>query len=190
MAAVLGDLADAVVVRGVQAAVSSLVLLKEQDAGRAALVVAGDGLSSPHESRGTAPVGVWLRERVRCDDALRSVVERLLDGAVLVETVDVAAQQTQLHPALVFVTPAGDVFSRDVVHGGSQSTLSLLEVQAAYDETEAALQQAVHSAERARFDMVAAKSIQEAAAAAVEQALAGFMNQMRAWLQLQSSWVS
>lgn len=173
VAAVLGDLADAVVVRGVQAAVSSLVLLKQQDAGRAALVVANDGFNAPASDRNVAPAGVWLRDRVRCDEALTSVVDRLLVGAVLVESVDIAAEQSQQHSDLVFVTPAGDVFSRDVVHGGSQSTLSLLEVQAAYDETDAALQQAVHSAERARFDMVAAKQVQETAAAAVEQALSG-----------------
>jgi len=173
VAAVLGDLADAIVVRGVQAAVSSLVLLKEQDAGRAALVVATEGFDHHLGTRGTAPTGIWLRDQVRCDDSLRSVVDRLLDGAVLVTDVDEAAKASQSHPELTFVTPLGDVFTRDVVHGGSQSTLSLLEVQAAYDETESALQLAVHTAERARFDMVAAKQAQAQAVSLVEQALSG-----------------
>jgi chromosome segregation protein len=173
VAAVLGDLADAIVVRGVQAAVSSLVLLKEQDAGRAALVVATEGFDNHVGTRGAAPTGSWLRDQVRCDDSLRSVVDRLLDGAVLVTDVEQAAAASQSNPELIFVTPVGDVFSRDVVHGGSQSTLSLLEVQAAYDETEAALQHAVHTAERARFDMVAAKQAQGQASTLVEQALSG-----------------
>ncbi|MFA7324850.1 MAG: chromosome segregation protein SMC, partial [Candidatus Nanopelagicales bacterium] len=173
VAAVLGDLADAVVVRGVDAAVSSVILLKERDAGRAALVVAPDGASPVPAASALAPAGSWLIDQVSCDNALRAVIERLLVNAVLVDEVQLAAQLSQVHPSLVFVTQAGDVFTHDVVHGGSQSAPSLLEVQAAFDETQAALQQVVHAAERARFDMVAARQAQLDAAAVVEHALSG-----------------
>ena len=173
VAAILGDLADAVVVRGVQAAVSSVVLLKERDAGRAALVIASSDAAQAPATLGSAPVGSWLRQQVACEEALSAALDRFLHGVVLVDDVEIAAAQSQLHPALTFVTPLGDIFARDVVHGGSQSTLSLLEVQAAYDETSAALQQAVHSSERARFDMVAARQAQAQAAAQVEATLAG-----------------
>lgn len=171
VAAVLGDLADAVVVRGAQAAISSVVLLKERDAGRAALVLLPDAPAAP-ELREAAPVGTWLADAVTCDPALTPVVDRLLAGAVLVEGLEQAAAQAAAHPSLVVVTPAGDVFARDVVHGGSQSAPSLIEAQAAHDETAAALQEVIHRAERARFDMIAARERQQAAAQAVEQALA------------------
>ncbi|MSV52229.1 MAG: AAA family ATPase, partial [Actinobacteria bacterium] len=98
VAAALGDIADAVVVRGVDAAVSSLVLLKDQDAGRAALVIAdlpGTGLAGatglPLESGASVAGGRWLRETVRCDDEVGPMVDRLLSRCVLVrELSDVA----------------------------------------------------------------------------------------------------
>ncbi|MDD2859032.1 MAG: chromosome segregation protein SMC [Candidatus Nanopelagicales bacterium] len=171
VAAVLGDLADAVVVRGSQAAVSSVVLLKERDAGRAALVVMPDGPAEAPAGALAAPIGTWLADTVTCDPALAPVIARLLAGAVLVDGLEQAAAQAQAHPGLVFVTATGDVFTHDVVHGGSQSAPSMIEVQAAHDETETALQQVIHAAERARFDMIAARERQQAAAAAVEQTL-------------------
>ena len=171
VAAALGDVADSIVVRGVDAAVSSLVLLKEQDAGRAALVIADQHRGEDGGAQGPAPSGRWLRDAVRCDDSLRPVVDRLLRNCVLVADLEAAARGQQSRPDLVFVTEAGDVFSAGVVHGGSSSSPSLLEVQAAYDETAEELERTTHAAERARFDLVAAKARQDEAASRVESAL-------------------
>jgi chromosome segregation protein len=171
VAAALGDIADAVVVRGVAAAVSSLVLLKEQDAGRAALVIADDSGRPSPRSDAAAPTGRWLCDLVRCDDNVRPVVDRLLGRHVLVDDMHEAARAQQQHPDLVFVTGAGDMFADGVVHGGSTSAPSLLEVKAAYDETAEALQASTHAVERARFDLVAAKVTQTDAAGRLEAAL-------------------
>ncbi|GDX33048.1 chromosome partition protein Smc [Actinomycetes bacterium] len=170
VAAALGDVADAVVVRGVDAAVSSVVLLKEQDAGRAALVLA-DGAGAGSAPVGAPPVGSWLRAAVRCEDNLRSVVDRLLMNCVLVEDVRTAADAQRAHPDLVFVTEAGDIFAAGVVHGGSVDKQSLLEVQAAHDQTARDLVVATHDLERARFDLVSARDAQRAAADFAEGAL-------------------
>ena len=173
VAAALGDISDAVVVRGFDSAVSSLVLLKEQDAGRAALVVTGlsplEGEVAPHP--GSLSIGRWLRETVRCDGDVRPVVDRLLARIVLVSDIGEVARALQERPDLVFVTDAGDIFADGVVHGGSTSAPSLLEVKAAYDETEQALEVATHAVERSRFDLVAAKETQRLAAERVENAL-------------------
>ena len=178
VAAALGDIADAVVVRGVDAAVSSLVLLKDQDAGRAALVIAdlpGTGLAGatglPLESGASVAGGRWLRETVRCDDEVGPMVDRLLSRCVLVRELSDVARAQQERPDLVIVTEAGDIFADGIVHGGSTSAPSLLEVKAAYDETEAALDTATHAVERCRFDLVAAKEAQRQAAERVEHAL-------------------
>ncbi len=178
VAAALGDIADAVVVRGVDAAVSSLVLLKDQDAGRAALVIAdlpGTGLAGatglPLESGASVAGGRWLRETVRCDDEVGPMVDRLLSRCVLVRELSDVARAQQERPDLVIVTEAGDIFADGIVHGGSTSAPSLLEVKAAYDETEAALDTATHAVERCRFELVAAKEAQRQAAERVEHAL-------------------
>jgi len=171
VAAALGDIADAVVVRGVDAAVSSLVLLKEQDAGRAALLVAGAVVPTRpvHEA---APTGRWMRDVVRCDPKVASVIDEVLAAHVLVDDVDAAAAGQEQRPDLVFVTRAGDVFARGIVQGGSSSAPSLLEVQAAFDETAQALEQSAHTVERIRFELAAARQVQQAAAEGVEAALA------------------
>jgi len=173
VAAALGDVANAVVVRGVEAAVSCLVLLKDQDAGRAALVVAGDAARAVSAGMEVEPppVGRWMTEMVRCDDQVAAVIDGFLVGCVLVAGLDEAAEGSRQRADLVFVTPEGDVFAQGVVHGGSSSAPSLLEVQAAYDETAQALQQAAHGLERTRFELVAARQAQQDAAARVEAAL-------------------
>ena len=171
VAAALGDIADAIVVRGVDAAVASIVLLKEQDAGRAAIVIA-DGSARGWSPSGDAPVGRWLRDAVSCDDALRPVVDDLLARTVIVTDIDAAVSAQRVHPDLVFVTGAGDVLAHGIAHGGSESAPSLLEAQAAFDETERDLAGAAHALERTRFDLVAARDRQRQASSVVETALA------------------
>lgn len=171
VAAALGDIADAVVVRGVDAAIASIVLLKEQDAGRAAIVIA-DGSARGWSPTGGAPTGRWLRDAVSCDDALRPVVDDLLARTVIVEDIETAVSAQRMHPDLVFVTGAGDVLGHGIAHGGSESAPSLLEAQAAYDETERDLATAAHALERTRFDLVAARDRQRQASSIVETALA------------------
>ena len=168
VAAVLGDLADAVVVRGVRGAVESLVVLKELDAGRATIVVAdpaerdASGLGSP------APMGSWLRESVRAGAGLSSIVEQLLGSAVLVQDTDAAARGVESHPSLVWVTEQGDVFRQGLVRGGSVGTPSLVEVQAALDEARATLGELTHDAERLTFDLAGARERQSSATSVAE----------------------
>ena len=171
VAAALGDIADAVVVSGIDAAMQAVVLLKDEDAGRAALVIADS--ERPRAQR--PPIreaGRPLLGFVHCDDALLPVVEHLLERWTLVESLDEAARLLREHPGLSFVTPAGDVLAAGVVHGGSASAPSLLEVQAAYDDATEGMSLIGHELDRLRFDMAAAKSRQAAAAARVESALA------------------
>ena len=171
VAAALGDVADAIVVTGIDVAMTAVVLLKEQDAGRAALVIAA--AERPRAERpAVRDAGRPLLELLRCDEILRPVVDHLLERWVLVDDLATASAQQHVHPGLSFVTPAGDVLAAGVVHGGSASAPSLLEVQAAYDETSQALDDVVHEIERLRFDLAAAKQRQARAAERVESALA------------------
>ena len=170
VAAVLGDLADAVVVRGMDSATASLVLLKEQEAGRGALIVTDVGSARSDHHEYTGP-GRLLTSLVRCDDSIRPAVDRLLASAVLVDGVDDAAAGVRQRPDLIWVTQAGDTFTQGVARGGSAHAPSLLEVQAAFDEAEASLAHLERRGEQIRFEMVAARDAQNAAANRVETAL-------------------
>ena len=168
VAAALGDVADAVVVQGMHAAMQAVVLLKDDDAGRAAILVVDDARPTVAQPR----VGVPLVSRVRCDDAVRPVVEQLLSTWVLVDDLEQAAALQRQEPALSFVTVAGDVLSGAVVHGGSAGGPSLLEVQAAYDEARETSDDLGRQLDRIRFDMVAARARQQEAVQRVEGTLA------------------
>ena len=170
VAAALGDVADAVVVSGIDAAMRAIVLLKEEDGGRAAIVVADAEQARPSRPP-VREAGRPLVEFVTCDDALRPVVDHLLERWVLADDLAEAARMQHMHPGLSFVTSAGDVLSGGVLHGGSASQPSLLEAQAAFDETSAELAAIVHELDRLRFDMAAARAAQEQAAGRVEAAL-------------------
>ncbi len=171
VAAALGDVADAVVVTGMDAAMQAVVLLKDEDAGRAALVVADAEAARPSRPP-VRDAGRPLLDSVHCDAVLQPVVDHLLERWCLVADLREAADLAAHHPGLSFVTPDGDVLAQGVVHGGSASTPSLLEVQAAYDETTAALDAIGHDLERLRFDMATARTAQAAAARRVEGTLA------------------
>ncbi|MDA2987924.1 MAG: chromosome segregation protein SMC [Actinomycetota bacterium] len=171
VAAVLGDLANAIVVRGQSAAVDAVALLKDTDAGRVAIVVVDDSpTSAPAVS--APPNGRWVRDLVRCDDLVRPVVDSLLKDTVLVDDVAAAMDGHRLAGHLTWVTSAGDVVARGVVRGGSSASESLVEVQAAYEKATAELQDLVQRSERLRFDLSAARDQQTEAASGVERALA------------------
>ena len=169
VAAALGDAADAVVVRGIDSAVEALLLVKEQDAGRVALVLAdaNAAMAAPE----SAPVGTALIDLVRCDVSLRPAVSHLLAGTAMVENVRAAAEAKRQFPSWTFVTLDGDVLGTAIAHGGSASAPSLLEVQAAFDEAQAELATTAHELERTRFELAAAKQAQSAAASHAESTL-------------------
>ena len=169
VAAALGDVADAIVLSGISDAMAAVVLLKQEDAGRAALVVAS---AEPRPARPRVrEAGQPLLDFVRCDDALQPVVDQLLERWTLVSDLAEAAELAVHHPGLSFVTAEGDVLSQGVVHGGSASAPSLLEVQAAFDETTAQVERVGHELDRLRFDMAAARTRQADAAQRAESAL-------------------
>jgi len=171
VAAVLGDLANAIVVRGQSAAIEAVALLKDTDAGRVALVVVDDSPSSS-TAVSAPPNGRWLRDFVRCDDLVRPVVDSLLKDAALVDDVAAAMAGHRSAGHLTWVTSAGDVVARGVVRGGSSVSESLVEVQAAYEQAKAELDDLIQRSERLRFDLAAARDSQAEAAAGVERALA------------------
>ncbi|MFJ4848865.1 MULTISPECIES: chromosome segregation protein SMC [unclassified Streptomyces] len=167
VAAALGAAADAVAVSGPSAAAEALRLLRKDDAGRAALLVAGDtalpgGAALPPGCRSAASL-------VAGPDGLLPAVRRLLRDVVVVDTLSDAETLVSGHPALTAVTAEGDVLGAHFAHGGSAGAPSLLEVQAAVDEAAAELESlAVRCAELAEAQGLA-KERRAAAARQVDE---------------------
>ncbi len=172
VAAALGWAADAVAVDSVQAARRAVATLRERDAGRAGLLVGATATTTEVASwpqlSGTA---VWARDVVTCPAGVRPAIEQLLDRVALVDDPSTAVDLVELGMGITAVTPDGDVFAPGFVRGGSASAPSLIEIQAAVDETRDKAQDAVRRGEQAKFALATATEAVTAANDVVEAAL-------------------
>ncbi|MFG2846598.1 chromosome segregation protein SMC [Kitasatospora sp. NPDC048296] len=138
VAAALGAAADAVAVDSPSAAAGALRLLRDQDAGRAALLIAG-AAEVPHPA-GELPDGArWAGELVDGPAELLAAVRNLLAGVAVVADLDSALRLVAERPGLSAVTAEGDRLGAGFAHGGSGGAPSLLETQAAVDEAARAI---------------------------------------------------
>ncbi|AOR31868.1 chromosome segregation protein SMC [Streptomyces fodineus] len=193
LAAAFGAAADAIAVATPASAAEAIRLLRKQDGGRAALLLAGameptsgdapqtGAGQHPHaapprgapshdepaaaESPAAAPPGGRLAaELVRGPAELMPAVRRLLQGTVVVDTLEDAEDLIYAHPGLTAVTSEGDLLGAHFAHGGSAGAPSLLEVQASVDEAAAELAElAVRCEELAQEQRTAAERRTEAA---------------------------
>ncbi|MGP4033769.1 chromosome segregation protein SMC [Pseudarthrobacter sp. 1C304] len=190
IAAALGAASDAVVVQDAEAAATAVQRLKDDDAGRAALLLAGAAGGAPGPASGSAadpatdsvadlPAGArWAAELVTApgpgDTEIPGLpLDRLLAGTAVVEDLADAAGLVARRPELTVVTTAGDVVTALTVSGGSAKAPSLIEVQAAVDDAAARLAAVTAGLERQRFALAAARArraeAQERADAALDK---------------------
>ena len=175
IAAALGTSSDAVVVQDGGAAAKAVQRLKDDDAGRAALLLAGATAALP-ESGAELPGGArWAARLVTAsgpDDAASGLpLSGLLAGIAVVDGLDDAAELIATHPELTAVTRSGDVFTALTVSGGSAKAPSLIEVQAAVDDASARLATVTAELERQRFALAAAQARRAAAQERADAAL-------------------
>ncbi|MEA5456569.1 chromosome segregation protein SMC [Sinomonas sp. JGH33] len=174
VAAVLGSVAEGLAMDDDGAAHRALERLRADDAGQAALLIAGaPAPESALADRPELPVGAcWLDAVVRPDARVRGAVGRLLSRAV--GAADAAQARAILadHPELTVATRRGDVFSAAVVRGGSPGAPSTLELQAQVAEAEGALAAAHAEHERAGFELAGARDRVREATQRADAALA------------------
>jgi chromosome segregation protein len=191
LAAALGACADAVAVSGPAAAAEALRLLRKDDAGRAALIVAGPPpLAGPGpatgvaaRAQGTTEMGPGGAEpaaggpavaRLAADlvsgpDELLLAVRRVLRDVVVVGTLTDAEAVVAAWPELTAVTAEGDLLGAHFAQGGSAGAPSLLEVQAAVDEAAAELERLAVRCEELTGRQQEAKEARASAARLVDE---------------------
>lgn len=174
IAAALGDASEAIVVRDPAVAAEVVQLLKDDDGGRASLLLASaSGVPEAVAlAAGQLPAGArWAAELATAADGSRPAVTALLAGVAVVEDPQDASQLVAERPELTAVTRAGDVFTALAVTGGSAKAPSTLEVQAAVDDAETRLAAVTADLERNRFAMAGAKARRAEAQARADAAL-------------------
>ncbi|MEE2530597.1 chromosome segregation protein SMC [Pseudarthrobacter sp. J75] len=173
VAAALGEAASAVIVSDAAAASAAIQLLKDDDAGRAFLLLE----SAPLPNSGTGvvtelPAGArWAADLATADGAHQGAVAALLAGTAVVDDLETAAGLVARYPHLTAVTVDGDIHSAVLAAGGSASAPSMLEVQPAVDEAAGRLAAVNAGLERTRFALAGAKGRMEEAQERADAAL-------------------
>ncbi|MFJ8077900.1 chromosome segregation protein SMC [Streptomyces sp. NPDC096176] len=146
VAAALGAAADAVAVANPATAAEAIRLLRKQDGGRAALLLAGGAGPESGAPESTTPQASadgppYAADLVSGPPGLMPAVRRLLQGIVVVGTLEDAEDLVYARPGITAVTAEGDVLGAHFAQGGSAGAPSLLEVQASVDEAAAELEE-------------------------------------------------
>ncbi|MBE4719724.1 chromosome segregation protein SMC [Pseudarthrobacter sp. AB1] len=174
IAAALSGASEAIVVRDPDVAAVVVQLLKDDDAGRASLLLAS-AVPMRDATSGTGeplPAGArWAVDLASAGGGPALAVAALLTGVAVVEDLDGAGLLVAERPDLTAVTRAGDVFTALTVTGGSAKAPSLLEVQAAVDDAEARLAVVTADLERNRFALAGAEVRRAEARTRAEAAL-------------------
>ncbi|PYE14017.1 condensin subunit Smc [Williamsia limnetica] len=178
IAAAMGPAADAVATADLPAARSALSSLRDNEGGRAAVLIGGVNPSG----RGSAdlPAGAdWALDVVEGPEALRGALELLLGYTVVAEDVS-TAEQVLAHAAgavpylgaLRVVTIDGDLIGAGWRSGGTGARPSTIEVQSAIDSARAELAQSQRRSEELVAALAGALAQQTERRETAEQALA------------------
>ncbi|HEY4459558.1 MAG TPA: chromosome segregation protein SMC, partial [Pseudonocardiaceae bacterium] len=171
LAAALGAIADAVAVSGGDDAVSALKMLRDNDSGRAGLLVGGTESIVDKSGWPALPFGAsWAVDLVEVPQGLRGAVHRALDRLAVVDDLEVAREFVRQHRGVRAATADGDLLGTDWAVGGSGRAQSVIEVQAAVDEANDKLIKAEQAAQHAGAALTGARAEQEARRDDVAQA--------------------
>ncbi len=199
IAAAFGASASAIAVRDVEAAADILIKLREQDAGRAELVIAdggdgsspggagerhgsgfGDGPGSLAAGQTGVAGGEWdgrsvqrAADLVKAPGELTAALDRLLAGVMVAPDLAAGLELVLADPAVAVVTAAGDLLGAHWARGGSASGQSLLGLRAAAQQAAEQLAEAEVAAQRAERELAEAIDYEESAREALAQAQSG-----------------
>jgi chromosome segregation protein len=148
-ASALGSLADAIVVRDLNSAVTALTTLRSENLGQADLLILDrESASSPAIPQGLTPLLQYLHT-----GEIQDLLTSLLSTTVVAADARAAAEILRAHSHLTVVTRDGDLLTSKRVRGGSQSSSSLIEITALMEELSGKLETLSHECNRLAFEI-------------------------------------
>jgi len=132
--AALGSHLQAVLVEDASLAEALIDRLTEKKLGHAAVLPKSFVETSSGTQMEAVPEGAigWALDRVKVDDGVRSVIERLLDRVLVVPDLNMALKLRNDHPGVTFATQGGELVGAEgVLRGGAagEGNVSVLERQ-------------------------------------------------------------
>ncbi|HEY3895682.1 MAG TPA: chromosome segregation protein SMC [Pseudonocardiaceae bacterium] len=173
VAAALGAATDALAASDMDVASAAVALLRDQDAGRAGLIIGGAPAAEDRSSWPELPAGArWAVDVLSAPEALVPALTRLLARTVVVDDLAAARALVRVQPEIRAVTAGGDVLSVSWAQGGSGRTMSVIEVQAAVDDSRARLAESETLIERLAAELEGANAEEGDRAEDVDNTLA------------------
>ena len=167
VAAALGTLSNAVVVQDLNAAVTAISALRNENLGQAELLVTNNS-ENPVAS---LPSGLTpLLNHVNGNE-ISSLLAALLGNVAIAADGRSAADILNNHPKVNVVTRDGDIYTTNRVRGGSKNSSSLVEIQALINQLTDELATASHDHERLNFEIQNAEHVLSNRQSEFDQAL-------------------
>ena len=166
-ASALGSLADAIVVRDLNSAVTALRTLRSENLGQAdVLILDRENVAAVSLPQGLTPLLQHLHS-----SEINDLLTSLLSTTVVAQDPASAADILRSHPHLTVVTRDGDLLTSKRVRGGSQSSSSLIEITALMEELAGKLETLSHECNRLTFEISTASTEVESKQSAFDLAL-------------------
>jgi chromosome segregation protein len=166
-ASALGSLADAIVVRDLNSAVTALRTLRSENLGQAdVLILDRENVAAVSLPQGLTPLLQHLHS-----SEINDLLTSLLSTTVVAQDPASAADILRSHPHLTVVTRDGDLLTSKRVRGGSQSSSSLIEITALMEELSGKLETLSHECNRLTFEISTASAEVESKQSAFDLAL-------------------
>ncbi len=166
-ASALGSLADAIVVRDLNSAVTALRTLRSENLGQAdVLILDRENAAAVSLPQGLTPLLQYLHS-----SEINDLLTSLLSTTVVAPDSASAADILRSHPHLTVVTRDGDLLTSKRVRGGSQSSSSLIEITALMEELSGKLETLSHECNRLTFEISTASADVESKQSAFDLAL-------------------
>ena len=166
-ASALGSLADAIVVRDLNSAVTALRTLRSENLGQADVLI----LDRENAATVSLPQGLTPLLQHLHSSEINDLLTSLLSTTVVAQDPASAADILRSHPHLTVVTRDGDLLTSKRVRGGSQSSSSLIEITALMEELSGKLETLSHECNRLTFEISTASTEVESKQSAFDLAL-------------------
>ncbi len=149
VAAALGSLADSVVVQDMNAAVTAISALRNENLGQAEILVSNNAdIFGSQVPSGLTPILNHVH-----GSEISSLLTALLGNTAVASDAINAAEILNSNPNLKVVTRDGDAFTSTRVRGGSKNSSSLIEIQVLISQLTEELTTANHECERLNFEI-------------------------------------
>lgn len=169
IAAILAHFADAVLVEDLATAIEELERSHREGSGQLRMLIRA--LSADGDERGSLPQGRWAIDSVAAQDEAAGAIAKILDGVVIVDSLDAAQLLLACEGVRAVATREGDVLSATSASGTGAPSDSMIAIHAQFEEAVAKAEDAEQTMQRLAAGLTDANTVLDGTIRAANEAL-------------------